>query len=195
MSDFQLLEKIITERRSIKPTEFNGSKIEKAQIESLLAMADWAPTHGLTEPWRFVIMANEAVNRFCMDHARMYKENTSPENFKQVSYDKFLTQGEKASHIIAVFSSRGERAGILVQEEICATACAMQNILLSATAMGIASFWSTGGQILQPAMKSYFQLREQDTMLGVLYLGYSDKTISPGKRITPLLEKQMWYNR
>lgn len=194
MTNIEVVEKVISERRSVKPQSFNGKKIKKEAIEQLLALADWAPTHGYTEPWRFIVMANDGVKRFCRDHAEMYKNNTPEERFINATYEKFYHQGDRASHVIVAFSKRGEKPNITVQEEICATACAIQNLLLAAEAMDIAAFWSTGGQTFKPAMKAYFNLQEEDTMLGVLYLGYTDESDIAGRRITPMEEKVMWYN-
>ena len=33
-------------------------------MEALLEAANWAPTHGKTEPWRFVVMGRAAQERF-----------------------------------------------------------------------------------------------------------------------------------
>jgi len=195
MSDINTIETIIQNRRSVKPQAYNGKIIEPASIDKLLRAADWAPTHGLTEPWRFIIFDGKGIQRFCQDHADLYKHNTEPDRFMQASYDKLKNQGNNASHIIAVFSKRGPKANITELEEICATAAAIQNMLLVAEALGIASFWSTGGQTLKPAMKTYFQLREEDQMIGLLYLGYTDQQNPEGRRLTPLEEKVMWYHR
>ena len=64
MEKFNVLQHIVTARRSIKPAVFNGKKIEDHQIRQLLELANWAPTHGFTEPWRFVVYsASAAVDR------------------------------------------------------------------------------------------------------------------------------------
>lgn len=195
MSDINTIERIIQNRRSVKPQAYNGKIIEPVAIDQLLRAADWAPTHGLTEPWRFIIFDGKGIHRFCQDHADLYKQNTEPDRFMQASYDKLKNQGNGASHIIAVFSKRGPKPNITELEEICATAAAVQNMLLAAEALGIASFWSTGGQTLKPAMKAYFQLRQEDQMIGLLYLGYTDQQNPEGRRLTPLEEKVMWYHR
>lgn len=195
MADIDTIEKIIQTRRSVKPQGFNGKIIEKAAIDKLIQAADWAPTHGLTEPWRFIIFDGIGIRRFCRDHADLYKVNTEADRFMQASYDKLKDQGNTTSHIIAVFSKRGPKSNITELEEICATAAAVENMLLTAQAMGIASFWSTGGQTLRPAMKQYFQLKDEDQMIGLIYLGYTDQEIPEGRRLTSLEEKVMWYHR
>nr|WP_255486869.1 hypothetical protein [Mucilaginibacter sp. SP1R1]MBB6149401.1 hypothetical protein [Mucilaginibacter sp. SP1R1] len=55
----------------------------------------------------------------------------------------------------------------------------------------MASFWSTGGAILKPAMKEFLQLREEDNVMGVLYLGYANQC-PEGQRNIPLQEKVQW---
>ena len=128
----------------------NGKKIPDYQVRSLLELADWAPTHGLTEPWRFVVYTNPTD--FCHQHAFLYKEHTPSENFSEASYNNLYTQGDKASHVIIAIMKRGDLPKIPVKEEVEAVACSIQNILLGATALNIASFWSTGGMATKPAM-------------------------------------------
>ena len=76
-------------------------------------------------------------------------------------------------------------------EEIAAASCAVQNILLGAAALDIATLWSTGGMTLTPAMKNHFQLSEQDEILGILFLGKTDEHVE-GKRKIALNEKIVW---
>jgi len=167
----------------------NSKKIAVAQIIALLELADWAPTHGFTEPWRFVVYASPAG--FCHQHAELYKRASTKENFDQAVYNKLYTQGDKASHVIAAIMKRGSLPKIPVIEEVEAVACAVQNILLAATSLGIASFWSTGGMALRPPMKDFLNLGEEDHVIGILYLGYTDDRRG-GSRITPLEEKIKW---
>ena len=59
-------------------------------------------------------------------------------------------------------------------EEISATAAAIENILIGAAAANIASFWSTGGMTHKPAMKEFLGLKDEDIVMGIIYLGYTD---------------------
>ena len=186
---FSTISTIIKNRRSTKPVAMNGKKIPDYQVESLLELADWAPTHGFTEPWRFVVYAT--ASDFSHRHAELYKENAAPENFEQGIYNKLYDQGDQASHVVIALMKRGSLPKIQVIEEVEAVSCAVQNILLGATALGIASFWSTGGMALRPPMKQFLNLGEDDHVIGVLYLGYADKQ-QAGTRTIPLEEKINW---
>ena len=188
-SNFTALAETIKHRRTIKPATMNGNKIPNEQVAALLELADWAPTHALTEPWRFVVY--ETPSEFCAKHAELYKQFTPEENFNEATYTGFQNTGNKASHVVISYMHRNELTKIPVFEEITATACAIQNLLLGATALNFGVFWSTGGMILKPAFKDFLKLGELDQVMGVLYLGYTD--IQPeGKRKVPLEEKITW---
>jgi nitroreductase len=187
----QYLESVILHRRIIKPQLMNGRKIDDAIVAHLLTLADWAPTHGHTEPWRFFVFSGEGVKRFCADHANLYQSNTPPETFLKSNYDKLYTMGDNASHIAAVAMKRGSNPKIPAKEEVAAVCCSVQNLLLAAQAHGIAAYWGTGGMTYHPSMKKYFDLGEEDQMVGLIYLGYSDIT-KAGSRIIPLDQKIIW---
>lgn len=195
MSDiFSAVQEAIQNRRTVKPPQMNGQQIPDEQVRQLLALADWAPTHGLTEPWRFKVYARDKVQEFCLTHAELYKKHTAPDKFLELKYEKLLHMGDQASHIIVAVMQRGSLPKIPALEEIAATSCAVQNLLLGATALGIASYWGSGGMAYHPAMKEKLQLREEDLVLGILYLGYTDnKAVPAGKRTVPLEEKVEWH--
>jgi nitroreductase len=194
MEKFNLLRDIITDRRSVKPAVFNGKKIENNEIRQLLHLANWAPSHGLTEPWRFIVYSGDAVQRFCSDHAELYRQRTTPEKFTAAKYEKQKHNGDKASHLVIAYMHRGSNPNITELEEICATAAAVQNILLGAESLGLAVLWSTGGLILDEAIREYLGLHKEDIVIGMLYLGYTDEPAKPGKR-QPIEEKIIWHQK
>jgi nitroreductase len=68
----------------------------------------------------------------------------------------------------------------------------MQNILLGAEALGISALWSTGGMTHHPALKSFWGLAEEDVVMGLLYLGYTNEPAAAGKRNGTATEKTKW---
>lgn len=186
---FSAIAGVIKQRRTIKPFMMNGNKIPNEQIQALLELADWAPTHGYTEPWRFIVYANAAD--FCRSHAELYKANTFSDDFNEGTYNNLASQGDKASHAIIAIMKRGNLPKIPALEEIASTACAVENLLLGAAALNIASYWGTGGMTLKPAMKDFLRLSDDDQVMGILYLGYADEK-PEGRRTVPLSEKVSW---
>jgi nitroreductase len=194
MEKFNALQEIIEERRSVKPAVFNGKKIEDHQIRQLLGLANWAPTHGFTEPWRFVVYSGDAVREFCHGHAGLYRQGTPPATFNAGKYEKQKHNGDAASHLVLSYMHRGDNSNITQLEELCATAAAVQNILLGAEALGIAALWSTGGMVMHPLMKTWLGLREEDIVIGLLYLGYTDEPAKTGHR-EPVETKTTWIGK
>lgn len=170
----------------------NGKVIPESVIVEMLTMADWAPTHGRTEPWRFIVVAPEKVKEFVARHAAVYQENTDPTAFAAEKFNKIIANGENVSHIIMVWMKRSPTHKVPEVEEVAAVSAAIQNILLTATAQGIASFWSSGGMIYHAAMKKEFNLGDEDKILGMLFLGYANEPFKEGFRATPLSEKTEW---
>jgi nitroreductase len=183
---------IIRKRRTVKPEKMNGRKIPDDLVLQLLDSADWAPTHGRTEPWRFIVFSNDKTVEFTRRHAELYRIHTDPSVFVEQKYKSLALQGENASHVIVAWMKRIPNHKIPEIEEICATAAAIENILLTATSLNIASFWSTGGVTHHRALREEFNLGEEDIILGLLYLGYTDEPFREGIRMIPLSEKIEW---
>ncbi|MBE7175481.1 MAG: nitroreductase [Mucilaginibacter polytrichastri] len=193
MSAFNDISALIRNRRTVKADQMNGTLIPDEQVQQLLELANWAPTHAFTEPWRFTVYAGEGKKTFCRAHAEMYRTNTPADKFAQPVFERLAAMGEKVSHIIVAKMKRHPAEKIPAMEEIAATACAIQNLVLAGEALGISTFWSTGGMALKQPMKDFYGLEENDQVMGVLYLGYADAK-PEGRRIVPLEEKINWVS-
>lgn len=190
--DFEVLERIVRQRRTIKPGRMNGKKIAEADVRDLIQLADWAPTHGRTEPWRFIVLESEAFKRFSEQHAELYRKHIPPEKFREDKYKGLLENYQTASHLIIVVMKRSPEGKIPEEEEYAAVAAAVQNMLLGASAKKIAVIWSTGGMATKPPMMPLLDLTEEDKVVGFLYLGYADGELKDGFRKIPLNEKVIW---
>jgi nitroreductase len=188
-NSFATLSNTIKTRRSIKPAMMNGNKAPNGHIAALLELANWAPNHGNTQPWKLFVYADPVS--FCQQHAELYQHSTNSEMFNPTTFNNLTHMGDKVSHIVVAVMERGDLPKIPAFEEVIATAAAIQNILLGATALNMASFWSTGGMTLRPEMKDFMQLREEDQVMGILYLGYTDE-LPEGKRKVPAEDKINW---
>ncbi|MFT4063007.1 MAG: nitroreductase [Edaphocola sp.] len=191
---FENIASVIKYRRTNKAANMNGRPIANDEIMQLLQLADYAPTHARTEPWRFFVYTGAGLEQFCTDHADMYWQATAEENRKQATYDSLKANSHTASHLVIAAMKRTPMAKIPKSEEYAATAAAVQNILLGAEALGIASIWSTGGMALKPQMKAYLHLEEDDEVLGFVYLGHADVPQREPLRNIPLEEKIIWHS-
>jgi len=185
------LNKIIRNRRSIKPLKMKPTPIADTIIETLLENANWAPTHGLTEPWRFKLFSGESRKKLAEFQTSLYKKKMSEDKFKQAKYERLGKNPLNVSHVIALCMKRQESEKLPEIEELLAVACAVQNIHLSATCYGIGALWSSGFPTYEEELKPFLGLNEKDKCLGFLYLGYPEGEWPEAKRAS-VQEKTEW---
>jgi nitroreductase len=187
----EAINELIRSRRSVFPKQFEeGKKVDDAIVAQIVENATWAPSHGQTEPWRFVVFTDEGLQKLATFQAELYKKEAG-ENFKEATYQNLLTNPLKASHVIALCLKRDPNKKFPEVEEIAAVSCAVQNIYLSTTAYGIGGYWTTGGVTYKPSAKEFFGLGEDDKLLGFFYLGHVAVPSPAGKR-KPIEEKAEW---
>ncbi len=180
---------LIQKRRSIFPKMYNQRPIPREIIEAVLENANWAPTHRLTEPWRFQVFTGQALERLGQYMADFYKANTPTERFSEEVYQKNKENPMRAGAVIAICMQRDAEERVPEWEEIASVACAVQNMWLTCTAHGIGSYWSTPTAALKA--NDFLQLKEGERCLGLFYMGYHDMPEIPGKR-TPITNKVVW---
>lgn len=163
---------IIKDRRTIYPKDFSSRKVHKEIVENILRNATWAPSHGLTQPWRFKVYTGAATEKLGEQLANLYKTVTPADNFKERKHENWSLRPKQSSVVIALVVELNTNPNIPAIEEKLAMACAVQNMMLTATAYGIGSFWSTGKMVYGNEMRNTLALAENQVCLGFLYLGY-----------------------
>ncbi|MEM9216471.1 MAG: nitroreductase [Cyanobacteria bacterium P01_F01_bin.150] len=184
---------IIRTRRSTKPRYFNGKQIDDAIVWEILENANWAPTHGRTQPWRFKVYTGVGLEKLADFQARWYEETITDASFDPNKAKKLRTNILNSSHVIVIGMERLNSDKIPEIEEIEAVACAVQNMALTAAAHGICSLWGSGGPTYTETIKEFLGLKSQDRCLGYLYLGYSDTPSTISER-SPIQDKVEWIS-
>ena len=100
-----------------------------------------------------------------------------------------------SSHVILIAMKRAASVNIPEIEEIIATACAIENIYLSISAYNLGGYLSTGGITYIEEAKSFFDLEENDKIIGIFYLGCVDHIANPLSKRQPVKEKVEWITR
>lgn len=186
MNKLETILDTIANRRTLKPADYTGALVPNAVVQTILETANWAPTHGYTEPWRFVVYTGAGKQKL-LDFMTFLSDGTE---INQVRYDKRKALYDNASHIIAIGMQRGSNAAIPEVEEILAVGCAVQNMWLTAAAAEVGAFWSTGADALRPELAGFMGLNpETDKAFGFLFLGVPAKANPQGRRISAIGEK------
>lgn len=168
----EVINDLIKYRRSIYPQQYSGEQVPREVIEQMLENANWAPNHGITQPWRFVVFHGQGLQKLADYQSNLYKELSSAAgNFNEATYGKLSTNPLKASYVIAICLKRDPNEKFPVVEEVEALAAAVQNMQLTATAYGVGCYWGSGGITYREEAKPFFGLEDKDELLGFLYVG------------------------
>ena len=157
----------------------------------MIESARWAPTHKLTEPWRFTVFCDEGLERLADFQSELYKE-VNGENYSETTYEKLRAKPLMCSHIIAIGVLRDPEKRVPEIEEICATACAVQNMLLTASAYRIGAYWSTGGVTYYEGTEELFDAEGDILLLGFVYIGNVREGFWPEGKRESMEDKVSW---
>ncbi|MEZ4331624.1 MAG: nitroreductase [Myxococcota bacterium] len=193
--DPKAIDEVIQRRRTFKPASLSEREIPESELLAVLEAARWAPSHGLTEPWRFRLFRGPARKRLADALAHLYESALPADQQKPGKADNLRTLPLKPPVVALVWMARQPIEKIAELEEIEAVACAVQNVSLAAAARGIGTFWSTPPVLYLPQMNEWMGIGAKDRCLGLLYIGYpADPTTWPTGRRRPIDEKIEWVD-
>ena len=176
-------------RRSVK--NFNGQPVDIDNINSILEDARWAPTHGLRNPWRFIVAANKEYIKF----QDVLKEYGVPK-WKELSEEELEKQMKK-------FSGPGAVVFVVIPEDVrqkerledyAAASAMIQNAMLLAWDQGIGTCWKTPPFIDNPKFREELGVKTGERIMSMLQFGYYDD-IPKGRVRTPLEDIVTYYGK
>jgi nitroreductase len=169
--------------------------VPKEIIEKILESAVHAPNHKVTEPWRFHVFTGKGRGEFARARAELARIQAEAESEEgeyvagRVSRER--KKAFRAPVVIAVIS-KGGRDEVETLENYAACAAAIQNMQLTAHALGLGAMWRTGLAAYHPYMRDFFGLEDGDKIVAYLYLGYPDMSERPRRR-EPASTKTVWH--
>lgn len=164
----------IKTRRSIG--KVSDVEVPRDIIMKIIEAGTFAPNRYLTEPWRFFVIKGQGRNKLSKvmgDIVITSGIDLESEEGKR-KLKKETNKPFRSPIIIAVAAEIKEHKKAIRIEEIGAVDSAIQNMLLAAHELGVASIWKSGNACYSPKMKEFLGLQEKDEVLGLIYLGYSD---------------------
>ena len=181
-------------RRTIKPALMEGSRdISHELLVEILEDAHWAPTHGLNQPWRFHVFLGSGRIRLADALQSLYDVLTPEDEIRPEKRAK-LRDGLLQAPVCIAVSALTESGGKISRlDEVCATACAVQNLMLSAHQRGVGSFWSTAPAACHEEFTKWLGLDSRHTSMGLVYLGYPAGGAPPRSIRVPLEERVTFH--
>lgn len=180
----------IQQRRSIG--KMLPDRPPREHIEQILEAATWAPCHHVTDPWRFVVLAGAAREELgdIMARSKAQGRDLSDADVR-AAVERERAKPLRAPVIIAVGIEPSTHPKAIEIEEIAAGAAAIQNMLLAAHSLGLATIWRTGAPAYDPAVKAWLGFSAAAHILGFIYAGYP--AVNPQRaRHIPAAEVTQW---
>lgn len=183
------INKTIRSRKSVYPPQYIDKQIPREIIMDLLENANHAPTHRLTEPWRFKVFTGSKKDELGIFLADTYKKTAA--SFTQVKYEKIPKNVGKAGAVLAIVLHRDPDERVPEWEEVASVACAVQNLWIGCEQHGLGGYWSSPAYASE--LGNFISLKENETCLGFFFLGYFQPTNNVVKK-KPIEEKITWFN-
>jgi nitroreductase len=146
--------------------------VAREVIDDLIALAVTAPNHYRTNPWRFVVLTGAARARIGAVAAEaVARQPDAKESIIERQRSQFLR-----APVVIVAASAPDDDPIKHFENKHSVAAGVQNMLLGATAVGLASAWRSGLAMVDPAVsepvKAALGLAPADEIVAFVYLGH-----------------------
>ncbi|WP_140921124.1 NAD(P)H nitroreductase [Limnobaculum xujianqingii] len=136
-------------------------------LQNIIRAGMRAPDHGTLEPWRFIIIEGEARSRFADVLLAAAVDADQDESVQEKSQKGPF----RAPMIITVVAHCTEHHKVPRWEQIASASCAVQAMQMAAVAQGFGGIWRSGFWTEYPIVREAFGCREQDMIVGFLYLG------------------------
>ncbi|MGB3733720.1 MAG: nitroreductase [Ilumatobacter sp.] len=169
MIDSEGLREVIRSRRTSMFVD-QTRDVPVSVVEELCELATWAPNHKKTWPWRFALFTGEGRSRLGETMAADMAHAEFGDDAKRTkTAGKYLR-----TPATLVVGCEPHPNDMLHRENRDAVAAAIQNLMLGATSIGLASFWSTPALTRPPAVLDLCGFHRDDRIVGIIYLGWAD---------------------
>lgn len=138
-------------------------------VERLCELAQWAPNHKRTWPWRFALITGDARLRLGEAFAADMNDRDFDDEGKRAKTLKKYTR----TPAIVVFGAAADDNPTRHDENRDAVAAGIQNVLLGATVLGLATYWGTAPLIDSPRVLALCGFEPDVRIINVMYLGWA----------------------
>lgn len=149
-------------------------------VERLCALGQWAPCHKRTWPAHYRLLTGEARSGL----GKVAAEAMAARGDEPAKVAKTTTKYLRAPAMLVIGSAVGD-SPLRTAENRDAVAAGVQNILLGATATGLASYWSSCPKGANGDIASFCGLEDGTTIVGLVYLGWPSREVQAPTRPAP----------
>lgn len=169
----------IRSRRSVR--QFTGRPVRREDIERLLEAAVLAPNHRMTQPWRFYVLGPEARRAYGAVLGARKAQRVEDPAAAQAVVDKVVASASALPAQVAVAMTLSDNPEVR-EEDYAATMMAVQNILLTARGLGLATHLKTGAVMEDPRARAALGIPDGQRLVAMIDLGEPSEAPEPKPR-------------
>ncbi len=146
-------------------------------VTQLCELAQWAPNHKRTWPWRFALLDGDARARLGESIADAMDAHGDPPEKVAKARTKYL----RTPATLVVGSAPGD-SSLRTAENRDAVAAGVQNLMLGATALGLATYWGSCPKGANDVVAELCGFEPGTHVSAIIYLGWATSTVEPPDR-------------
>lgn len=140
---------------------------EAGVLSNILQAGLNVPDHKCLSPWRFVVCKDKGLQRL----GEIFKAAAINKNANTETIERAPKLPLRAPMVIVAICNYIEDEKVPRVEQIASTACAVQAMQMAALAQGFQGIWRTGWYAQNDDVKLALNCKDEDEILGFLYLG------------------------
>ena len=161
---------LMQSRQTILPKRLMAPGPDAEQLRMIFNAAATAPDHGQLLPWRFVVVPQSVRDRLADVFGAALKERDPQATPEQLAQAREKAHRSPLLMLVVVDGQRGD-PGIDLPERIVSAGCAIQNMLLMATALGYGSALTSGKALMSGGLRALFGLADAEQALCFVSVG------------------------
>lgn len=168
-------------RRTVLPKRLVSPGPDAAELQTILKAASAAPDHGQLLPWRFVWVPETQRETLANLFAQALLERDPGATPEQQAQAREKAYRAPALLLLIVDEALGDLS-VDFAERLISAGCAVQNILLMATALGFGSSLTSGKALKSQALRGHLNLSPKEHAICFISLGRAASQREPRPR-------------
>ena len=148
-------------------------------ISSIFASAMAVPDHGALAPWHFTLIKGEKSLAKLSD---IFVQAAIAEGVDDAKQLKAAKMPYRAPLIIVISTQYQEHPKVPKSEQLVAAGCAAHAMQMAAYSLGFGAMWRTGDMAYNPIVKAGLGIKQDNDIVGFLYIGSIDKVVADKQR-------------
>jgi nitroreductase len=173
---------LMQSRKTVLPKRLVSPGPNDAQLETILAAAASAPDHEQLLPWRLILVPAGARQRLAQVFADALLERDASASSAEIDQAREKAYRAPVLMLLVVDGDCGA-SEVDLCERIASAGCAVQNVLLMATAHGYGSALTSGKALKSTLLRDLFTLRSGE--LALCFVSIGTAVSAPKPRLRP----------